>query len=274
MQIDDLSLDQNLRKLDKAIEHISDTFWDTYTNQQTYLIDQGLLNHLELDEIFEYLLDFSLSLKTSKPIISKFIRRHREANNPEKLYKFGELLSSEFIPADTVLVGLEYGGIELPYLLNSFRSIHGKVKLKKASLKLSGYSVNDLRKVTNIADTVSPIDRYSDISNSKRLLILDDSVMTGRTIEELIKLLPHSIEEVFLAVVSFRASNRYHHLSRAGHGGINPLVVSMSPIASIANVSTTVSHDSYTDENGMFDIDKYETFRLIEQYADNETYSA
>lgn len=273
IQIDDSLFDQNLRKLDKAIEHISDVFWNTYTTQQINLIDEIFLKNLEFDEVFGYLLQFSQNLKTSKPIISKFIRRHREANNPEKLYKFGELLSSEFIPADTVLVGLEYGGIELPYLLNSFRSIHGKVKLKKASLKLSGYSVNDLRKVTNVADTVSPIDRYSDIANSKRLLILDDSVMTGRTIEELIKLLPHSIKEVFLAFVSFRASNRYHHLSRAGHGGINPLVVSMSPIANIANVSATVSHDSYTDENGVFDIDKYKTFKLIEQYANNETSS-
>jgi len=265
LQIESDSLFENLKNLDQTIEMISDNFWLSFEKNAIHEIDAKLIENVDFAQLFHYMRQYAVHMKSTKKILSKFIRKHREANHIGHLYMFGQKVSREFIPQNTLLVGIEYGGIEMPYLVNSLRFVQGKTKLPRASVKLSGYSSNNTNSIEYLYDVISPFDNVSKFINAEHVFILDGSVMTGRTLEQFVNLLPKNIDEIYSGFVSFNASNRYHHVTRINHGGVNPLILEGSIIGVKGAFSHTITKEEYTDEYGIFDINKHYTIQMLIQ---------
>ncbi len=219
-----------------------------------------------LDLLCDYLDKSMTRLKNNTELCSNLFRKVRECNNPIKIINFAKYISEDYLPSNTVLLGLEYGGIELPFIINAYRSYLGKNELPYLTTNLSSYSTNSSKSVDRLNDSISPFINNVGLDN-KNLLLLDDSVTTGRTIEQLIELLPPDVENVFLGIVSFTNTNRFHHLARLGHGGINPEVVKYSTCLYKSNFTQTYSKKSYTNKNGIFDIEKNRIIKLINKYG-------
>jgi len=145
------------------------------------------------------------------------------------------------------------------------RFVQGKTKLPRASVKLSGYSSNNTNSIEYLYDVISPFDNVSKFINAEHVFILDGSVMTGRTLEQFVNLLPKNIDEIYSGFVSFNASNRYHHVTRINHGGVNPLILEGSIIGVKGAFSHTITKEEYTDEYGIFDINKHYTIQMLIQ---------
>jgi len=209
------------------------------------------------------------SVEKNKKIKTKLIRKSRETDNTLKMIELAQKVSEEFIRQDTLLIGIEYGGIELPFIINAYREFIGKSRLNFITLNLSNYSNSSNLYVDSIKYSISPYFLGGHLKGSSGVIILDDSITTGRTIETLVNLLPKNIEEIFLACNTFKVSNRYHHLTRKDHGGLNPFVAENSIFRYLSNFANTYTKSSYTNKHGIFDKDKRKIERIINSKYSN-----
>ena len=161
--------------------------------------------------IKEYLIDSLLYVERNKKLSDDLIRKSRECNHPVKIFKFASTIAHDFFPRKAVLIGIEYGGIELPYVINAYRKILGKSELGLLTANLSSYSTGSKKHVDYIDDAISPFLNKKCLEKYDTAVMLDDSVTTGRTVEYLTELLPNNIERINLSVVSYTNTNRYHH---------------------------------------------------------------
>jgi|GEM_PF-3106048 len=194
---------------------------------------------------------------------TKLIRKIRECNNPFKLMHFAADVADEYFSSDTLMMSFSYGGIELPFAVNAMRMIKGKAPLPFIICSLSNYSVGNTEKVTDLNDSV--VSYYSEnyFHQFQRVLILDDSATTGKTIQTFIDLYPVKLKEAYLGIVSFKNSNRYHHLIRPFHGGINPIILGSAKISFTNNYTKTYKKFSYTNRGGVFDKEKQKVSILL-----------
>lgn len=218
-----------------------------------------------LHAIEAFLIESLPFVEKNKKLSVDLVRRIRECNHPIKILNFAKAIAESLLPRGTVLIGLEYGGIELPFVINAYRKILGKSEFEVQIANLSSYSTGSKRYVDYIEDALSPFSGSKELSFYKVALILDDSITTGRTVEYLVKLLPKNIEEVYLSVVSFTNTNRYHHLTRYGHGGINPFVLRSGRILYKSNYTQTYTRESYTNRRGVFDKEKNKIMLMLKE---------
>ncbi len=253
----------------KILELVENLYWLIYNNIN-YSFEGNIPFKLrdyakDINASFVVINKYIENFKEIDSSINKIIRRYREADNPECLKFFGDKISKCYLPRDMAILGIEYGGIELPYVINNFRRLSGKSEFPIFTISISKYSKS--RKYDDIYPFIIKTNfkdkKFEDYDN---LLILDDSVTTGRTIKTLISTLENSFNNIYVAFYKFKVSNRKHHLQRFNHGGINPEVLQRSIISCIANYSNTYTEKLYTDEKGVFDIEKYKTFNLLSRY--------
>ncbi len=269
--IDEESLSVNeYNKLLSLIGVIEFSFTKTYLTKKIYLPD-GIENFISVIEaVYEYTSKRLPSVERNKKIQHKLIRKSREADNFAKMIHLAKKVSNEFIRPDTLMVGVEYGGIELPFIINAYREFVGKSQLNFITLNLSNYSNTGSRYVDSIKYSISPFFQGGHLKSSTGVLILDDSISTGRTVDILVNFLPKNIEEIFLACNTFKVSHRYHHLTRKDHGGINPLVAANSLFGYLSDYVSTYTKDSYTNKHGTFDKMKRRIEKLMTNaYSDS-----
>lgn len=218
-----------------------------------------------LHAIETFLIESLPFVEKNKKLSVDLVRKVRECNHPLKILNFAKAIAESFLPRGTVLIGLEYGGIELPFVINAYRKILGKSEFGIQIANLSSYSTGNKRYVDYIEDALSPFSSSKEFGFYRMAIILDDSITTGRTVEYLVKLLPKNIEEVYLSVVSFTNTNRYHHLTRYGHGGINPFVLRSGKVLYKSNYTQTYTRESYTNRRGVFDKEKNKIMLVLRQ---------
>lgn len=194
---------------------------------------------------------------------TKLIRKIRECNNPQKLVGFAEIIANEHFTHDTLIVSFSYGGIELPFAVNAMRMIKGKVTLPFIVCSLSNYSIGNTQKVNDLNDSLPSYYSENYFHQFNKVLILDDSATTGKTIQTFIDLYPVALKEAYLGIVSFKNSNRYHHLVRPFHGGINPTVLDSATVSFTSNYTKTYKKFSYTNRGGVFDKEKQKVSALL-----------
>lgn len=217
------------------------------------------------DSICDQLNKSMTRLKHNTELCSNLFRKVRECNNPAKILNFAKHIADDYLFSNTVLIGLEYGGIELPFVVNAYRAYVGKSELPYFTVNLSSYSTNSSKSIDQLTDSIPPFVEHVSLENNN-VLLLDDSITTGRTIEQIVKLLPSNVGDVYFGVVSFTNTNRFHHLTRAEHGGINPEVMKYSTCLYKSNFTQTYSKSSYTNRNGIFDTEKNNIIKLINKY--------
>jgi hypothetical protein len=189
-------------------------------------------------------------------------RNIRECDNLAKLAVFGNRMAEQSFPDGTLFIGIAYGGIELPFVLNAFRRMAGKRAFRTAVAKISFYSSADHPEPT-LPELFGYAYSNEYFSGVRSVAIFDDSVTTGRTLERLIGLLPDNVQEAYFSAVSFTNSNRYHHLARIAHGGLNPFVAEQSVFLFRSSYTQSFSRRTYTDRRGVFDKDKNRILRYL-----------
>lgn len=191
----------------------------------------------------------------------KLIREVREMDSLTHIFHFAKKIADMRTQPTTLLIGLQYGGIELPFAVNAMRILAGKHVLPAMTLKISHYSNKAFtpKQITDIAIFSSERQFIRDASAA---WILDDSISTARSIECVVRLLGPQIA-AHIGVVAFKVSNRYHHLTMEGHGGFSPTVALGSIILCQANYSSTYKRNSYLNRSGVFDVNKYNLYKML-----------
>jgi len=250
-------------ELVKHIEegYISTLLTNEITPQKVYLT---FIPHLFLFR--EYFRRTIPALNSNNKLSLDLSRRIRECDNPIKILNFAKSVGNEYFPRKTLLIGLEYGGIELPFAVNAYRKAIGKSNLGIVTVNLSSYSVGSNRYIDSIEDALSPFFLPNNLEECDTAVILDDSITTGRTLEYLSRLLPQKIENIYFRCVSFTNTNRYHHLTRFEHGGVNPVILDTASVLYKSNFAQTYTRRSYTNRQGVFDKKKNRIIKMLKDY--------
>lgn len=213
-----------------------------------------------------YLKETISALSHKDSLLSDIYRRVREADNPIRLVNFAFNIANIYLPRKCVLIGIEYGGIELPFIVNAYRKLLGKSNLDTLSVNLSSYSVASKRYIDEIGDALSPFSSLKNLIKYDSALILDDSITTGRTVEYLSRLLPSNIKYHYFRCISFTNTNRYHHLTRFEHGGVNPFIFENITALYPSNYTQTYTKRKYTNQKGVFDKEKNRIIKTQQSY--------
>lgn len=186
---------------------------------------------------------WNFSLFQSQEIeTSAVLRSYKEADNPYLNYLFLEKLKTEANKRINHLIGIRFGGIELPFLANSLFP-----KATRSFVKLSNYSTHE-----------SIINFEENKIKGKNVLILDDNVLTGRTLEKLvIEVKKAKPLNIFFACLSYSGTKRIKQMEMVDHGIINPIVLSRSCILHESKYTKISSTESYKNTNGVFDKIRY-----------------
>ncbi len=213
-----------------------------------------------------YLRETVSAFGKSNRLSQDIFRRIREADNPIKILDFARNVSGAYLSRDCVLIGVEYGGIELPFAVNTYRQLEGKSKLDVLTINLSSYSIASKRYVDEIGDALSPFYTTKILEKYNTALILEDSITTGRTVEYLCNLLPENIRCIYFRCISFTNTNRYHHLTRFEHGGVNPFIFDRSTALYPSTYTKTYTKKRYTNKSGVFDKEKNRIIKMQKDY--------
>lgn len=264
---------------DKIVDLIKENDYKTFLNiildfEKDFVFTWEYKKPVMLNRNFDYSSKLKKVFKSVRKVIKKYssqeldqldlFRSYRENNNPIKLMTVGRDLSEIYLK-NYLLIGIEYGGIELPFIVNAYREFLGKDKLNCLIVNLSLYTDNTGLGSDTFWDIVPLFIRNASKYDMKKVLLLDDSIMTGRTINIINQLLPNSVEEVYLAVLSMTLSNRYHHLTRGYHGSLNPVILDVIYSKYRSNYTSTYSKKSYTDKQGVFNLEKNSIKELLRE---------
>lgn len=260
------------------IRYIDPVFSDFSSDIKKLIMEVDYLLYVALTEgvvgYFSYsnqlravIKDFLKQIKSSKArdtIINsrKLIRESREVDSLSHIFNMAELIANSYLPTDTMLVGLEYGGIELPFSVNAVRYHQGKSMQKIGLIHLSQYSSGAKYRYPSIEDLFLNKSRGEFLA-APHVVLLDDSVTTARSIDVFSNLVMQYKKTMSVGVIAFKSSHRYHHLTMEEHGCINPTVLQLMTVLCQANYARTYKKNSYTNSSGVFDISKYELHKAL-----------
>ncbi|NCN58512.1 hypothetical protein COW99_00645 [Candidatus Roizmanbacteria bacterium CG22_combo_CG10-13_8_21_14_all_38_20] len=183
-----------------------------------------------IDTTFSYLVSKIRANSNKQTIINNsLLKMYREANHPMDI----ALLSSKLIYRykqnsqwDRVL-GIEYGGIELPFALNAFMELKGSKHIP-FSLINATFSSMLAGELGDSAQLETPLSNIQSLK-SQRVLVLDDNVVTGRTVDKVVRYLARiGNPSVNFACIGFSMEELLPHMIKQGCGCINPDVLKRS----------------------------------------------
>lgn len=168
------------------------------------------------------------------------LRTYKEADHPFRNLVFRDTLARKLssVQIDTI-IGIRFGGSELPHIMKKF--------LPKATIlkvNLSNYSNSEVKDTTFSAE----------LECGSRILILDDNILTGRTLERVTALLKaQNITNIYFGCVTYSGMKRYSQMIMKGHGLINTDVLLRSCVIGESDYTKITSSKSYKNSNGVFD---------------------
>ena len=216
----------------------------------------------------------------------KIIRKWREIDHPGQIFtalKSIEPSLSELLKENSrvTVFGLMYGGIELPFALKSCYRGGNEANLKVS--EIMGISFYGRERGSTIMDQYSRWVLESAIPSAERLedviregdtaIILDDNIMTGRTIElARDRLLAYGAKVPFCVCVRFPPGNRVQQMEMRKHGGVNPSalgddikgLIGQSPYSRIFT-----SAKGYRDAIGIFDLSRERVIKYLKKNGPN-----
>ncbi len=190
------------------------------------------------------------------------IRESREVDSLRHIYVFAQKVAKHRLSPSTCLIGIEYGGLELPFAVNAVRVLQGKQQLKNISVRASNYSTNVSKSIT-VIDLALFSQEKDNIQKARQCVILDDSTTTGRSISRIVDSLPTNIKRAYIACVTFKVSHRFHHLTMQDHGGLNPAIARYTTFLCQSNYAATYKNNSYLNRSGKFNINKDTLYKIL-----------
>jgi len=155
-----------------------------------------------------------------------------------------------------------HGAVELPFVLRSYFR-EGKINIahfgglsfyrrERGSLIMEQYSRDVLESAIPNADRIEEL-----INPRDNVILLDDNVMTGRTIElAMDRLIAYGVEVPLVICVRFPMSSRTSHMSIPRHGGVDPHALNnvIKGLVAPSPYSRLLSSEAgYEDSLGIFD---------------------
>jgi hypoxanthine phosphoribosyltransferase len=193
----------------------------------------------------------------------KIFRKYREANNPYYNGLLAKAVCDRFKlePFADALLGIEYGGIELPFIVNTFLQLSGMDRLP---IYLGKYSHYSQIQPNSEGVPVAPFQNLA-LLKGKRVLVLEDNALTGLTIQKVIENLRElAAREAYLGLVSCADVKRYYQMVMPDHGLINPNILLNSALVAAKSPFTRIySSRSYKNKNGVFNKIEHKVLRSL-----------
>ena len=158
------------------------------------------------------------------------------------------------VPTVNTIIGIRFGGIELPFLAQRFLFDNADI----CTVKISTYtnSVVDIR----LDD--------SKICN-RNILVLDDNILTGRTLDRLVtELKTATPKNILFACIEYSSMKRYPQMIMDGHGVASTHLLDNICVVNQSCFTKISSSKSYKNKNGVFDKVKKEIQATLDSYKD------
>jgi hypoxanthine phosphoribosyltransferase len=173
------------------------------------------------------------------------VRSYKEADNPLQNLTFRDTLVSRLghIRVGSI-IGIRYGGSELPFILHKYLP-HASIQ----RVRISNYSGNKGATRNSGLYCIDP---------SRPVLILDDNILTGRTLGVMVdKLKKMDVKDIYFGCVTYSGMKRYPQMIMDGHGVVNTDVLAWSCAVGESAYTKITNSRSYKNQNGVFDKIKY-----------------
>lgn len=181
-------------------------------------------------------------------------KTYKEADHPELIWMFVYKLREKGIANVDTLLGIRFGGIELPFLVQGMIYPNAEVSL----VKISTYTSN-----------VTEIELKRDIIHNRNILVLDDNILTGRTLDKLItEIKKMNPKNIFFACITYSSMKRYSQMIMDNHGLVNIHLLDNSCVVSQSCFTRISSSKSYKNRNGVFDKIKKEIQEMLDAYKE------
>jgi hypoxanthine phosphoribosyltransferase len=226
----------NVKNLEDLVEKSIVTYYSYLLGRPQTTISYIQLNRFA-EEVREFITDY---LNKFDPNLGP-IRPYKEGDVPSDNLLFIQKLKKNLPPENIdVIIGVRFGGIELPYLIRHFIFPEARIKLEK----ISNYSDanSDLSLKLNVNDL-----------KHKNILIVDDGITTGRTVKKLIDTIKDNCDNVYFACIYYSGFKRIKHMQRDNHGGVSLEQLKKCCVLRETNYTAAVNKKSYTNHKGKFD---------------------
>lgn len=180
----------------------------------------------------------------------KKLRTYKEADVPFDNLLFVSKLKKQ-IPKEEInwIIGIRFGGIELPFLIRHFIFPNAEIK----HLKISKYSSNSEGSNQQLHEFVE--DNKGKLA-TKNVLIVDDSITTARTANTIIETLKHKTKNIFFSCVYHPEAKRIPQMKMKDHGGVNIDELKKCCVLKEANYTASANTKGYLGRNKKFDLTK------------------
>ncbi|NCI50914.1 phosphoribosyltransferase [Sediminibacterium roseum] len=244
---------ENISEFTFDIKEIESLTGCAISNYYNYIlgIPQFIISHSQLMQfvnsarkfIINYLEKFNKDLKP--------LRNYKEADIPLDNLLFISKLKKN-LPPDEIhwIIGIRFGGIELPFLIKHF--IYQQAEIKH--LKISNYSQTDQ------GSNLESVQQFASDNKTKlatrNILIVDDSITTARTAKIIIDALKNNAKHLYFACVYHPEAKRIPQMRMEGHGGVNIEELKKCCVLREANYTASANMRDYLGRNKKFDLTK------------------
>lgn len=167
------------------------------------------------------------------------IRSYKEADHPLYNLKFRDQLVSQ-LNGESVdaIIGIRFGGSELPHIVRKYLPAATIVKVR----------------VSNYSGSTDEVVLPSSIGAHSKVLILDDNILTGRTLQLVIaSLKKRKVGQAYFGCVTYSGMKRYPQMIMKDHGVVNTDVLRWSCVVGESQYTRIRNSRSYKNDNGVFD---------------------
>lgn len=232
------------------------------------------LNNI-VDLINEHYCQFLIS--QPKDNYSKDFRAYREIDNFAENY-ITVLLSLEKIKIDEMkdigIIGLCYGGIELPILFKVADNNILDISILKFNQHVTGYSKKQSMQIRDFDVLKSGGINLIGIDKNKKYILADDNLLTGKTMQLALNIMYDiGINVDSLSIVRYPSINRVSQMFMKNHGAVDYTMffdfIHGLCFPSPYSWRDDNDFDLYTDSLGVFDLNRK---KIIECLIKNHDY--
>ncbi len=181
-------------------------------------------------------------------------KTYKEADHPEFIWMFLNKLKERKVPSINTIIGIRFGGIELPFLVQGLVHCNAEICL----VKISTYT-----------NSVTEIELEEPLIHTRNILILDDNILTGRTLDKLVtEIKKMSPKNIFFACIAYSSMKRYPQMIMNDHGLVNTHLLSNICVVNRSCFTRINSPKSYKNKNGVFDKVKKEIQTTLDSYKE------
>lgn len=238
------------------------------------ILKEEMLSLIENVSLINQIFKTMFSKEQENYNYSKEFRAYREIDNFAENFITAYLsLQDNVAFSEENICGLSYGGIELPIIMKSINDLIENVVVLKFNQNVTGYSKKQslMMRFFNIDEHGNV--KQSGIDSSKKFVLMDDNLLTGKTMQLAITTLYDlnlSIDKII--VVRYPGVNRINQMFLSNHGAIDYKrffnLIQGLYFSSPYSWRDPFSSDKYEDSLGIFDLNRRKILECLVKNGD------